>query len=38
VASAYLGHSSIRMTVNTYGHIGDVETRSAADAMDTALG
>jgi integrase len=38
VVSAFLGHSSIRMTVDTYGHIGDVEMRSAADAMDTALG
>jgi integrase len=38
VVSAFLGHSSIRMTVDTYGHIGDVQMRAAADAMDTALG
>lgn len=38
VVSAFLGHSSIRMTVDTYGHIGDVQMRSAADAMDNALG
>ena len=38
VVSAFLGHSSIRMTVDTYGHIGDVQLRTAADAMDTALG
>jgi integrase len=38
VVSAFLGHSSIRMTVDTYGHIGDAQLRSAADAMDVALG
>jgi integrase len=38
VVSAFLGHSSIGMTVDTYGHIGDAQVRTAADAMDTALG
>jgi integrase len=38
VVSAFLGHSSIRMTVDTYGHIGDAQLRTAADAMDAALG
>jgi integrase len=38
VVSAFLGHSSIRMTVDTYGHIGDSQLRTAADAMDVALG
>jgi integrase len=38
VVSAFLGHSSIRMTVDTYGHIGDVQMRTAADAMEAALG
>jgi hypothetical protein len=28
----------ITLVVDTYGHIGDVQMRSAADAMDTALG
>ena len=34
VVSAFLGHSSIRMTVDTYGHIGDSQLRTAADTMD----
>ena len=38
VVSVFLGHSSIGMTVDTYGHIGDAEVRTAADAMDAALG
>jgi hypothetical protein len=38
VVSKFLGHSSIRMTVDIYGHIGDAQTRTAADAMDVALG
>jgi integrase len=38
VVSAFLGHSSIRMTVDIYGHIGDAQLRTAADAMDAALG
>jgi len=38
VVSAFLGHSSIRMTVDTYGHMGDAQVRTAADAMDAALG
>jgi integrase len=38
VVSAFLGHSSIGMTVDTYGHIGDAQVRTAADAMDAALG
>ena len=38
VVSAFLGHSSIRMTVDIYGHIGDAQLRTAADAMDAAFG
>jgi hypothetical protein len=29
---------TIGMTVDTYGHIGDAQVRTAADAMDAALG
>jgi integrase len=37
VVSDILGHSSIRMTADVYGHILEPQRRAAADAMETAL-
>jgi integrase len=33
-----LGHSSITLTANTYGHIRDRAMRNVADKLDAALG
>jgi len=33
-----LGHSTITLTANTYGHLYPEAMREAADAMDRALG
>ncbi len=38
VVSETLGHSSIRVTADVYGHLLDEGRRAAADAMDEALG
>jgi len=38
VVSAVLGHSSIRMTADIYGHIARSQRQAAASAMDAALG
>jgi integrase len=37
VVSDILGHSSIRMTADVYGHILEPQRRAAADAMGNAL-
>ncbi len=37
VVSDILGHSSIRMTADVYGHILEPQRRAAADAMEAAL-
>lgn len=37
VISATLGHSSIRITLDTYGHLLDEQKRAVADAMDDLL-
>lgn len=33
-----LGHSTIRMTADTYGHVLPARARNAASAIDRALG
>jgi hypothetical protein len=33
-----LGHSTIRLTMDPYGHVMPERLRAAADAMDEALG
>ncbi|WP_348771282.1 tyrosine-type recombinase/integrase [Streptomyces sp. RKND-216] len=33
-----LGHSTITMTLDTYGHVMDTTLKAAADRMDAALG
>src|SRR5437016_2183744 len=38
VVSELLGHSSIRMTKDVYGHLLRPQMRRAADAMDALLG
>lgn len=38
VVSEILGHSTIALTANTYGHLSEDLWRDAADAMDRALG
>jgi integrase len=38
VVSAVLGHSSIRMTVDTYTHIAPSGRKAAAAAMDDLFG
>ena len=38
VVSDLLGHSSIALTANTYGHVLEASRREAAEAMDRALG
>ena len=38
VVSEVLGHSSIRITKDVYGHLMRPQLRSAADAMDALLG
>jgi integrase len=37
VVSDILGHSSIRMTADVYGHILEPQRADAADAMEEAL-
>jgi len=37
VVSEVLGHASIRMTADVYGHILAPDREAAADAMDRAL-
>jgi integrase len=37
VVSQVLGHASIRMTADVYGHILDPDRQEAADAMGTLL-
>jgi integrase len=37
VVSEVLGHASIRMTADVYGHVLDPDRQSAADAMNNAL-
>jgi len=37
VVSQVLGHSSIRMTADVYGHLLDPDRKEAADAMGTVL-
>jgi len=36
--SDLLGHTDIRMTANTYGHVSDATSRAAMDALGTAMG
>ncbi|MBU6244708.1 MAG: tyrosine-type recombinase/integrase [Actinomycetales bacterium] len=36
--SDLLGHTDIRMTFNTYGHVSDVTARAAMDALGRAMG
>ena len=38
VVSKMVGHSSVTLTLNTYRHIFEKAQRSAASAMDAALG
>jgi integrase len=38
VISDVLGHSTIALTANVYGHLFEASRREAADAMDRALG
>lgn len=38
IVSKVLGHSTIQLTVDTYGHLADTLTAQAADAVDRALG
>jgi integrase len=33
-----LGHSTIRLTADTYGHVLPTRARAAADALDRAIG
>ena len=37
VVSEVLGHASIRMTADVYGHILDPDRQAAADAMGSVL-
>ena len=37
VVSEVLGHASIRMTADVYGHILEPDRQAAADAMGTLL-
>ena len=37
VVSQVLGHSSIRMTADVYGHILDPDRKEAAQAMESML-
>jgi integrase len=37
VVSEVLGHASIRMTADVYGHLLDPDRKQAADAMSAAL-
>ncbi len=37
VVSQVLGHSSIRMTADVYGHLLDPDRKEAAEAMGTVL-